>query len=59
MQFSVTLVGKKIVLKLLEEIFSSIVVPPLTWFRCSYPGPTSNYFAVNSDKRGEVELNTE
>lgn len=50
---------KNVVLNHLEEIFPSVVVAPLTWFSCSYPGPRSNYFAVNSDKRDEVELNTE
>lgn len=58
MQFSMTLV-KNVVVKHLEEISPSIVMAPLACFSWGYPGPTSNYFAVNSDQRDEVELNTE
>lgn len=58
MLFSITLV-KNSMLKHLEEISPSTVVAPLTWFSCSYTGPRSNYFAVNLDKRDEVQLNTE
>lgn len=58
MLFSMTL-EKNSMLKHLEEISPSIVVAPLTWFSCSYPGPRSNYFVANLDERDEEELNTE
>lgn len=50
---------KNVVVKHLEGISPSIVMAPLACFSWGYPGPTSNYFAVNSDQRDEVELNTE